>query len=140
MAQFWHPTRVAAGTLTGHAVGDDVVTDPGPSFDLLADLNAVMATHGNPEPRSGKDRGRGRWLWSESAVGALEVLRPDVYTGWDAAALGKALAARGVPTTDMFRTDADGERRNLVGFNEAGLRAALDAAGRRTEAPDEVTE
>lgn len=128
-----YAARVAAGTLTGHAAGDDEVRDPGPSVDLLGDLAAVMEVHGNPEPKSGKGKGRGRWLWSDSAVGALAVLRPEIYTGWDAAALGKALAARKVPTTDMFRTDADGERRNLVGFDEAGLRAGLDAAGRTPE-------
>jgi len=132
--------RIAAGTLTGHPAGDDTVTDPGPAFDLLADLRGVIATHGNPEPRSGKGKGRGRWLWSDSAVGALEVLRPEVYRGWDAAALGKALAARNVPTTDMYRTDRDGERRNLVGFDEAGLGAAMDARGDRAVDLDEPPE
>lgn len=131
-----HAARVAAGTLSGHAVGDDAVSDPGPTFDLLSDLAVIIETHGNPAPRSGKGVGRGRWLWSDSAVGALEVLRPEVYRGWDAEALGKALAARGVPTGQMYRTDADGDRRNLVGFDEAGITEARGEPG----APDETPE
>ena len=87
---------------------------------------------------SGKGRGKGRWLWSESAVGALEVLRPEVYAGWDAGTLGKALAARNVPTSPMNRQD--GERRHLVGFDEAGLRAAVEAAARRSGPPDGAPE
>jgi hypothetical protein len=68
------------------------------------------------------------------------VLQPDVYTGWDAESLGKVLAARKVPTSMMNRTDADGEKRHLTGFDEAGLRVGLETAGRPSATPDEGPE
>lgn len=110
--------REAEDRLTGYAAGQlDPALDAGPGFDLLADVRQVMVDQSVS------------WMWNVSAAGSLAVLRPDVYAGWDAEMVGKALARRGVQTRQMNRTDADGERRNLVGFELEQINSAL-AAGR----------
>ena len=58
--------REAAGTLSGHALGE-MPADTAPAFDLLADITAVVA-----EPK----------LWSETVVARLAELRPGAYGAW----------------------------------------------------------
>lgn len=61
--------REAAGTLTGHAIGQTLDTDQGAAVSLLADVLSVIRADENK-------------LWSETIVDRLAELRPDVYGGW----------------------------------------------------------
>ncbi len=93
--------REHAGTLTGHALGQDPDQDTGPACDLLADVAAVLT-----EPKA----------WSEVIVTRLADLRPAAYGPWAAqepearaAQLTAALKPCGVRTGQVWGTDESGE-------------------------------
>jgi len=91
-------------------------------FDLLADLEQAMLNVGVD------------WMWNASAVGALQVMRPDVYDGLNEASLGQLLSKRNVPTKPMNRKDPldppGSPRQNRTGFELADVRAAREARRR----------
>src|SRR6266567_4453783 len=92
--------REAAGTLTGYAAGE---TEPvTAAVSLLADVAAVT-------------RGEER-VWSETICARLGELRPDLNAKWDAAQLGRALAAYGIASAQTWARDSDGEMRNRQGI------------------------
>lgn len=103
--------RTAAGTLTGHALGEEPTTDAG-SYDLLTDLAAAFP--------SGKDK-----AWSEDLLARLAELRPDVYTQWTAEQLAAAVRPYGVRTVQIWGTTDDGK-----GVNRRGLRRTDVSAAR----------
>lgn len=78
--------RVAAGLLTGHAAGQTIDADSktGQRSSILDDVLAVV---GADEPK----------VWSETVVGRLAELRPEVYGGWRPEQLAAALKPHGVP-------------------------------------------
>ncbi|MFI1360796.1 cell division protein FtsK [Streptomyces sp. NPDC020898] len=82
--------REAAGTLSGHALGEEPETDASTSYDLLADILAVIPAD---EPK----------VWSETVVSRLAELRTDVYDGWTPEALASALKPHGVSTVQVGR-------------------------------------
>ena len=105
--------REAAGTLTGHAIGEDA-SERTPAADLLEDLTVVFAS--------------AERLWNEDVVTGLAQLRPDVYAGWTAAALSSALRQRyGIETRQTW---IDGKNRQ--GLHREQIHAAL--AGREAAA------
>jgi S-DNA-T family DNA segregation ATPase FtsK/SpoIIIE len=107
--------RDHAGTLTGHALGHEPGT--GPSYDLLADVAAVVT-----EPK----------LWSETVVTRLAALRPAVYGPWAAlepdaraAQLTTALKPYGVRTGQVWGTTGDGKGANRRGITRDDITKAI---------------
>jgi S-DNA-T family DNA segregation ATPase FtsK/SpoIIIE len=118
--------REAAGTLSGHALGD-VPEDSGPSFDLLADIAAVVT-----EPK----------LWSETVVTRLAELRPAVYGPWGdmapdarAAQLTAALRPYGVRTGQVWGTTEDGTSANRRGITRDDITTAITHRNRNGGPP-----
>jgi DNA segregation ATPase FtsK/SpoIIIE, S-DNA-T family len=108
--------REAAGTLAGHALGEGI-EDTGPSYDLLADIAAVVT-----EPK----------LWSETVVTRLAELRPAVYAPWGdtapearAAHLTAALRPYGVRTGQVWGTTDDGTGANRRGITRDDITYAI---------------
>ncbi len=107
--------RDRAGTLTGHALGEDPEPED-TAGSLLADVLAVVPP----------DETR---VWNQTVVARLAELRPEVYGGWEAEQLTAALKPSGVSTGQVWGTDpGTGE-----GFNRRGIdrQAVADAATER---------
>ncbi|WP_157254968.1 cell division protein FtsK [Nonomuraea typhae] len=119
--------RERAGTLSGHALGEEFTEDVGPRFDLLADIAAVVA-----EPK----------LWSETVVARLAELRPTVYGAWAdqepdarAAQLTAALKPHGVKTGQVWGTTDDGKGANRRGITRDDITKAItERDGKRSSA------
>jgi S-DNA-T family DNA segregation ATPase FtsK/SpoIIIE len=118
--------REAAGTLSGHALGEGI-TSTGPSYDLLADIAAVLA-----EPK----------LWSETVVTRLAGLRPGVYGPWAAlegdargAQLTTALRPFGIRAGQVWGTTADGTGANRRGITRDDITKALTERNRNGGPP-----
>jgi DNA segregation ATPase FtsK/SpoIIIE, S-DNA-T family len=119
--------RERAGTLSGHALGEDPEVEAVASTNLLVDILGVWPT--------GEDR-----AWSEVLCARLAELRPDVYSGWDAVALGKVLGPLGVVTRQINKT-ADGQNVNRKGVYREEVSKALAARNdRRHQDPGESAE
>ncbi|MGW2508478.1 cell division protein FtsK [Streptomyces scopuliridis] len=103
--------RETAGTLSGHALGEEFDAAAGPGYDLLADVLAVVPAS---EPK----------VWSETVVARLADLRPDVYGGWDPEALAAALKPHGVATIQVGRR-VEGKVVNRRGVDRSHLTAAI---------------
>ncbi|WP_185836537.1 cell division protein FtsK [Streptomyces sp. WAC 06783] len=104
--------RKEAGTLSGHALGEDPAADASASFDLLADILAVAKAE---EPK----------LWNEVVVTRLAELRPGAYGGWKAEQLTAALKPFGVPTGQVWGKTEDGRKANRRGIERAKVTAAV---------------
>ncbi|MCC5031894.1 cell division protein FtsK [Streptomyces sp. WAC 00631] len=103
--------REDAGTLSGHALGEDPEADEGAGFDLLADILAVVPA---AEPK----------VWSETLVERLAELRPEVYQGWAAEQLTAALKPYGIDTVQIGRR-VDGKVVNRRGIDRAKVTTAV---------------
>ncbi|PLW71562.1 cell division protein FtsK, partial [Streptomyces sp. DJ] len=103
--------REDAGTLSGHALGEEPETDPGTSFDLLADVLAVVPA---AEAK----------VWNETLAERLAELRPEVYDGWAAEQLTTALKPFGIETVQIGRR-VDGKVVNRRGIERAKIAAAV---------------
>ncbi|MGM9383337.1 cell division protein FtsK [Streptomyces antibioticus] len=103
--------RETAGLLTGHALGEAAEAVTGPSYDLLADILAVVPAAQAKE-------------WSEAVVARLAELRPDVYGGWEPDALAAALKPHGVATIQVGRR-VDGKVVNRRGIDRSHITAAI---------------
>jgi DNA segregation ATPase FtsK/SpoIIIE, S-DNA-T family len=79
-----------------------------PQVSLLADVAAVIGA---------EDR-----VWSETICVRLAGLRPDMYGGWSADQLARALAPYGVETAQQWSSG-----RNRRGVAAADVRSALAA-------------
>jgi S-DNA-T family DNA segregation ATPase FtsK/SpoIIIE len=117
-----HRLREHAGTLTGHALGEDPQpADTGTS--LLADILAVVPA----------DQAK---VWNQTVVARLAELRPDVYGGWEPEQLTAALKPHGVSTGQVWGTDpATGESANRRGITRAQVVEAAERARRRPPDP-----
>ncbi|WP_061298729.1 cell division protein FtsK [Herbidospora cretacea] len=100
--------RVHAGTLSGHALGDQFEADTAPAYDLLADILGVVG-----EPK----------VWNEVVVSRLAELRPTIYGPWAdlepearAAQLTTALKPYGVRTGQVWGNTEDGRGANRRGI------------------------
>ncbi len=80
-------------------------------MSLLADVASAMR---------GEDR-----VWNETICGRLGELRPEMYGKWDAAQLGRALAAYGIASAQTWARDSDGEMRNRQGIALTDVQALL---------------
>ncbi|MDX3631689.1 cell division protein FtsK [Streptomyces europaeiscabiei] len=103
--------REAAGTLSGHALGEEPETDASTSYDLLADILAVIPAD---EPK----------VWSETVVSRLAELRNNVYDGWTPEALASALKPHGVSTVQVGRR-VDGKVVNRRGVDRSHIVASI---------------
>ncbi|MHA5052067.1 P-loop NTPase family protein [Streptomyces sp. SD15] len=104
--------RKAEGTLSGHALGEDAESTSGPSYDLLADVTAVV-------PAS-EER-----VWNERIAARLAELRPEVYGGWKGENVTSALKPHGIKTTGVAGTTDDGARTTRRGIVRADLTKAI---------------
>ncbi|MEU3242037.1 cell division protein FtsK [Streptomyces sp. NPDC006875] len=100
--------RELAGTLAGYALGETPEESAGPSYDLLADVAAVV-----PET---EER-----VWNERIAARLAELRPDVYGGWKGENVTSALKPHGIRTRDVAGTTADGTRTTRRGIVRADI-------------------
>ncbi|MGY1436627.1 cell division protein FtsK [Streptomyces reniochalinae] len=99
--------RKNAGLLSGYALGEEPQTDPAASFDLLADILAVMPAEESK-------------AWNEVITARLAELRPDAYGTWGAEQLTAALKPYGIRTGQVWGTD-DGKGANRRGIKRADL-------------------
>jgi len=106
--------REAAGTLSGYCLGEQEAALP--VVDLMADVIAVT---------EGAER-----IWSETIAARLAELRPEIYKGWDASAVGDALRVRGVDVVQVWGQTDDGQQANRRGVARAQLLAASGDAAR----------
>lgn len=111
--------REAAGTLSGHAVGEQ--PDPAPGGSLIDDLRVVFATITVEK------------VWSEDVVRALAGHRPELYAGLTPEALAALLRPLGITTGQVWGQDEDGVGRNRRGVERAAVLAAIDRGGRPPE-------
>ena len=109
--------RQRAGTLSGHALGEEFTGHTGLGYDLLADIAAVVT-----EPK----------LWSETVVTRLAGVRPQVYGAWAdlepdarAAQLTGALRPYGVRTGQVWGTTEDGKGANRRGITRDDITKAI---------------
>ncbi|MGW3735055.1 cell division protein FtsK [Streptomyces sp. NPDC005148] len=100
--------RKAEGTLSGFALGEESETATGPTYDLLADIAAVVPT---TEER----------VWNERIAARLAELRPEVYAGWKGENVTSALKPHGIKTTGVAGTTDDGARTTRRGIVRADL-------------------
>jgi len=103
--------REEAGTLSGHALGQEPEPTAGNGYDLLADILAVIPAD---EPK----------VWSETVVARLAELREDVYDGWDPEGLAAALKPHGVSTIQVGRR-IKGKVVNRRGIDRSHIVAAI---------------
>ncbi|MFH9061658.1 cell division protein FtsK [Streptomyces coeruleorubidus] len=103
--------REEAGTLSGHALGQEPEPTAGNGYDLLADILAVIPAD---EPK----------VWSETVVARLADLREDVYDGWDPEGLAAALKPHGVSTIQVGRR-IKGKVVNRRGIDRSHIIAAI---------------
>jgi S-DNA-T family DNA segregation ATPase FtsK/SpoIIIE len=111
--------RELAGTVTGHAAGDQPA-HARPARSVLGDVAAVFAP--------GEDR-----LWSDVIAARLAELWPTTYVGTTPAMLAAALRPYGLAPAQVWATDPDtGEARNRRGYLREAIASAY-AAGRRAD-------
>lgn len=117
VAQRARAMREAAGTLSGHAIGDDDADHRTPAASLLDDLHVIFA--------------HAERMWSEDICTQLAELRPDTYGGWTPDALAAALRPYALRTEQINMTDESGHPRNRRGLTADALRQALDVRAER---------
>jgi S-DNA-T family DNA segregation ATPase FtsK/SpoIIIE len=104
--------RKAVGTLSGHALGEEAQQAAGPSYDLLADIAAVVPV---AEER----------VWNERIAARLTELRPEVYAGWKGETVTAAVKPLGIKTRDIAGTTEDGTRTTRRGITRNDLTTAI---------------
>ncbi|MGY1437153.1 cell division protein FtsK [Streptomyces reniochalinae] len=104
--------RQDAGLLSGYALGDEPAADPAASFDLLADILAVMPAE---EAKA----------WNETVAVRLAELRPEAYGEWGGEQLTAALKPYGVRTGQVWGTTEDGKGANRRGIKRADILKAV---------------
>jgi S-DNA-T family DNA segregation ATPase FtsK/SpoIIIE len=114
--------REQAGTLSGHALGEDPTTVAA-RFDLLGDVLAVVPA----------DQAK---VWNQTVVARLAELRPEAYGGWEPEQLTAALKPHGVSVGQVWGTDpATGESANRRGITRVHVAQAAERARRRRADP-----
>jgi len=100
--------RADAGTLSGHAIGEQ--PDRVPVVDLLGDVGAVYVR---------AERADRPGVWSEDLCALLAELRPELYGAWTPDVLAAALKPLGIDTAQLHMLGEDGQRRNKRGIRVA---------------------
>jgi S-DNA-T family DNA segregation ATPase FtsK/SpoIIIE len=108
--------RIAAGTLSGMAAGEDLIVEA-PAPHLLEDVEDVF--HGEAE------------LWSEVICERLAETNSGAYSGWTPTRLAQALGPHGVKTAQIWDPEAKRNRRGVTREDVlAAMAAALDRRDR----------
>jgi S-DNA-T family DNA segregation ATPase FtsK/SpoIIIE len=111
--------REAAGTLSGHAIGQATAR---PETTVLDDLAAVF------EP--GEDKAH-----SATLAARLAERRPDLYAGWGPEQLSGALKPHGITTRQVWApTGPDGASTNRMGVHRDDITTAITDRNRRRSA------
>ncbi|MGW4466089.1 cell division protein FtsK [Micromonospora sp. NPDC004704] len=115
--------RRAAGTLTGHAIGQAPEPSTSRTDTLLDDILTVIPP---AEPK----------VWSETVVARLAELRPEVYHGWEPAQLAAALKPHGIPVgRQVWGTDpVTGKGANRKGIHRDDITNAVTERDRKRKA------
>lgn len=113
--------RERAGTLAGHALGEQSETEPVTANDVLRDVLAVVPA-GEPK------------VWSETLLSRLVELRPEIYGEWTLEQLAAALKPHGIRTGQVWGTAEDGKGVNRRGIKRADLVKAIAERDGRAEA------
>lgn len=108
--------RIAAGTLTGAAAGEELIAESTP-FRLLEDVLDVFG--------AGEDK-----LWSETICARLADTNATAYDGWSPTDLAGALRPYGVTTGQVWGQTPEGQGANRRGVAREGV---LDALARRLD-------
>lgn len=109
--------RLEAGTLTGMAAGESVITET-PRRRLLDDVLDVF----QPDEQR---------VWSETLCARLAHESPETYDGWDPTALANGLRAFGVDTNQVWGRTLDGSGANRRGVARQDLLDAIAAHEKR---------
>lgn len=113
-----HAARQAAGTLTGHAIGQ---TTPTRTDTLLEDiLTVVPATEAK--------------VWNETVVARMAAHNPDAYAGWEPETLTAALKPHGVTVGQVWGTTPDGKGANRRGITRDHITTAITDRNRKRDA------
>jgi S-DNA-T family DNA segregation ATPase FtsK/SpoIIIE len=108
--------RIAAGTLSGMAAGEELIAEA-PAPHLLEDVQGAF-------------RGEAE-LWSEVICERLALANAGAYSGWTPTRLAQALGPHGVKTTQIWDAEAKRNRRGVAREDVlAAMAAALDRTGR----------
>lgn len=112
--------RLAAGTLSGHALGEIQPTtgDAGSILDHI--LTVVPAGEGK--------------VWSETVAERLAEAQPDLYAGWGPDQLAAALKPLGIGTVQISRRQDGGRQVNRRGIDRTDVAAAVAERDRRRAA------
>ncbi|WP_346074226.1 FtsK/SpoIIIE domain-containing protein [Saccharopolyspora thermophila] len=123
VAAYARALREAAGTLSGHAIGQTMQPDETTRRDtLLEDILAVV-----PETE--------KRVWNERVIARLYELRPDVYETYrEAADLTAALKRHGIRTGQVWGTTDDGRGSSRIGITRADIAKAVTDRNREREA------
>ncbi|OLM09293.1 TraB protein [Pseudonocardia sp. Ae706_Ps2] len=111
--------REAAGSLSGHALGETDEPQARASRSVLGNVAAVFAP--------GEDR-----LWSDIIAARLTEQWPTTYLGFSPATLAAALKPYGLKPAQVWGTDPQtGEGRNRRGYHRDAITTAWETAERR---------
>ncbi|MFF2651698.1 cell division protein FtsK [Streptomyces sp. NPDC058045] len=113
--------RERAGTLAGHALGEQPTAETVPPPDVLADIMAVVPS-GEPK------------VWSETLLARLGDLRPDIYGAWTPEQLAAALKPFGIRTGQVWGTAEGGRGANRRGIKRAEILRAVAQRDGQAEA------
>lgn len=115
--------RQLAGTLDGHAIGENAEYGDTAQVSVLVDVATVI--------RPIEDK-----VWSETVADLLATLRPQTYGAWaaqparaKAAQVGAALKPYGVTTVQVWATGPNGDSGNRRGLVRADVLAAIARHG-----------
>ncbi|GAB2657104.1 FtsK/SpoIIIE domain-containing protein [Saccharopolyspora gloriosae] len=115
--------REQAGTLTGHAIGEQLQSEQDSRRDtLLEDVLTVV-----PEME--------KKVWNERVIARLYELRPDVYgTYREAADLTAALKRHGIRTGQVWGTTDEGKGASRIGITRADITEEVTERNRHRDA------
>jgi S-DNA-T family DNA segregation ATPase FtsK/SpoIIIE len=115
--------REAAGTISGHAAGEEAAGREGAAGSLLDDILTVVPS---TEQK----------VWSETVAARLAELRPEVYGGWKPEQVAAALKPYGITVgRQVWSTDpASGEKANRKGVHREDIAAVVTKRNERRRA------
>lgn len=114
VAAYARRLREQAGTLSGHAIGEQLQSEQDTRRDtLLEDILTVV-----PETE--------KKVWNERVIARLYELRPDAYETYrEAADLTAALKRHGIRTGQVWGTTDDGKGASRIGITRADIAKAV---------------
>ncbi|MEV0527078.1 cell division protein FtsK [Streptomyces sp. NPDC050439] len=113
--------RERAGTLSGHALGEQLERASVTVHDVLSDVLAVVPSEESK-------------VWSETLLARLVELRPDIYGEWTLEQLAAALKPLGIRTGQVWGTTGSGKGVNRRGIKRADILKAVAVRDGNAEA------